>query len=186
MRVLYVNPGAELGGSERSLADLLASLRSSSSGLEMKLLVFADGELVERVRGLGIDVDVLSLPEGLATFGEYGQGKVTVASRVGALARGALAARPFVEAFRREVESFAPTLVHTNGMKAHFAAALATPLLPRVVHLRDFVSERPFTRNALPLLRRNALFVTNSRAVEDDALRLEPRLDTRVVYNGID
>jgi len=185
MRVLFVNPAAGLGGSERSLVDLIASLVGSGSALEMKLLLFAHGDLEARVRELGLDVEVLPLPEALETLGES-QREGAKGSRLAPLFRGVVAAVPYAAALRRVVVAFRPTLVHTNGMKAHLFGALAAPGLPRVVHLRDFMSERPLSRYVLPLVRRRAVFVTNSRAVEADALSVAPSLRTRVVYNGID
>jgi glycosyltransferase involved in cell wall biosynthesis len=183
VRVLYVNPAAELGGSERSLFDLLASLESTPEVVK-KLLLFGDGELARRVRGLGVDVEILPTPRELSALGESDAGAFL--ARGAAMSRAAVSLVPYLRRFRRSVRTFRPSVIHTNGMKAHVLGALAAPDLPRVVHLRDFVSERPVSRHLLPLLGRNALFVTNSRAVESDALGVSPSLRTRVVYNGID
>lgn len=185
MRVLFVNPLGGLGGSERSLLDLVASLEAAPVPVEKKLILFADGELGRRVRALGVPVDVMPLPTELATLGEFSGASERPDRRVAALARAALASAPFARAFRRAVREFRPTLVHTNGMKAHVLGALAVPDVPRVVHLRDFVAERSLTRRLLGLLGRNALVVTNSKAVEDDVLRVRA-LRTRVVYNAVD
>jgi glycosyltransferase involved in cell wall biosynthesis len=185
MRVLYVNPGAELGGSERSLLDLLASFQHSLLAVEKKLVLFADGELARLVRGLGIEVEILGLPSELETLGESSGGS-NWAGRIPGALRAALASLPTLRAIRRSAKEFRAELVHTNGTKAHVLAALALPELPRVVHLRDFVSARPVTRRLVSLLGRRALIVTNSKAVEDDALGVARSLRTRVVYNGID
>ncbi len=185
MRVLYVNPGAELGGSERSLFDLLSSLEHSLLPVQKKLLLFGDGELARRVGELGIEVEILGLSSELESLGESG-GEGSALARAKSVLSGALAGLPTLRALRRCAKAFRPELVHTNGMKAHVLAALALPELPRVVHLRDFASSRPVTRHLVPLLGRRALVVTNSKAVEADALGIAPDLVTRVVYNGID
>lgn len=186
MRVLFVNPAAELGGSERSLLDLLASFRRSALPLEPKLLLFADGELAHETRKLGVDVEVVPMPPALMTLGEFREVPASVSERAAELARAAFGAPVFLAALRRVIRAFRPTLLHTNGMKAHLLGALSAPELPRVVHLRDFVSGRPLSRHLLPLVRGRALFVTNSHAVEMDALSVSPALRTRVLYNGID
>jgi glycosyltransferase involved in cell wall biosynthesis len=185
MRVLFVSPLGELGGSERSLLDLLAAFEDSGLPLEKKLLLFSDGELREKVRALGIDVEVLEMPDALL---ELGESKAQSAGRSEARRwlAGGLALLPYVRAFRRSVHSFSPTLLHTNGMKAHVLGALATPRLPLVIHMRDFASERPVARRVLGLVERRALVVTNSSAVAEDARSVASKVRTRVVYNGID
>jgi glycosyltransferase involved in cell wall biosynthesis len=187
LRVLFVNPLGELGGSERSLLDAMSSLLSLADPVEVKLLLLAEGELGVRARALGIDVSVLPLPKPLAELGE------SSADGTGprALARTALRTLAYTPGyaldFRRRVLELAPSVLHTNGMKAHLLAASCFRRLPLVAHLRDFPSQRPISRFALPLLARpRALIVTNSRAVEADTLRARPNLATRVVYNGID
>jgi glycosyltransferase involved in cell wall biosynthesis len=187
MRVVFVNPVAGLGGSERSLLDLFASLETARLPVDKRLVLFEDGPLAGAVRRLRADIDVrvLPLPKSLLALGESAEGGKNEWDVV-QLAKSSVSALPYALAFRRAVRNFRPDLVHTNGMKAHLLAALLVPELPRVVHLRDFVSERPMSRRALPLMRRHALFVTNSKAVEADALRVDRRLRTRVVYNGID
>jgi glycosyltransferase involved in cell wall biosynthesis len=185
MRILFVNPSAELGGSERSLIDLFASLERSRRPIEKKLLLLQDGQLSDEIRRMGIDVEVLPLPPALATSGESAESGRSGARKLHVL-KAALAIAPYAAEFRRAALRYRPALVHTNGMKAHLLAAFAVPNLPRIVHLRDFVSERPMSRRALPVLRRRALFVANSKAVEADALGVDPSLRTRVVYNGVD
>ncbi len=186
MRVLFVNPFGGLGGSERSLLDSLASLRASVPSVESRLLVFAEGALAEQARAQGVPVDVRPMPSGLASLGESSAARRGVAARALSLLWAAPGFAGYVASLRRATRAFAPHVLHTNGMKAHVLMAATAPELPRVVHLRDFASERPLSRHLLPLLGRGALVVTNSVAVERDALRVAPRLRTRVVYNGID
>lgn len=187
LRILFVNPLGELGGSERSLLDALSSLRQAEAGVELSLLSFAEGELTDRARGLGVNTEILPLPSALAELGE----STADAAGAGAFARAALKALRFAPVygaeFRRRVHDLDPNVLHTNGMKAHLLAATCFRRLPLVAHFRDFPSERPFSRFALPLLRRpRAIVVTNSRAVEADVQRVSPGIRTRVVYNGID
>jgi glycosyltransferase involved in cell wall biosynthesis len=185
MRVLFVNPVSELGGSERSLLDVLAALGQSAPDLDRSLLLFSDGELAVRARALGMEVAIEPLPAALGGLGEFGSA-VRSDERAVRLARAALASPGCLLALRRCILSRRPDILHTNGMKAHVLAAAAAPELRRVVHLRDFVSERPLTSRILPWLGRRSVLVANSQAVAEDALRVAPSLCARVVYNGID
>jgi glycosyltransferase involved in cell wall biosynthesis len=186
MRVLLVNPIGTLGGSERSLLDMASSLLAASEDLNLRLLLFAEGALRKEAERMGIGVDVLPPPPVLARWGE-GQRRTSARQTAARAVRGALAGARFLRQFRHNVLSFDPTLVHTNGMKAHLAAALALRDRRLVVHLRDFPGERPLSRHVFRLLpKRRAMIVANSRAVADDAERLFSDLRVRVVYNGVD
>jgi glycosyltransferase involved in cell wall biosynthesis len=185
LRILFVNPNAELGGSERSLLDVLGALGESGSSVERHLVLFEEGELGRRARALGATVEIVPLPKALRALGESGgQGTKNAVLSVLSAARGVPG---LVYELRRRIRAFGPDLVHTNGMKAHLLAGLAVPELPLVVHLRDFVGERPLSRHLFRAFARpRVLVVTNSQAVERDVLRVAPRLRTRVVYNALD
>jgi glycosyltransferase involved in cell wall biosynthesis len=186
VRVLFVNPLGALGGSERSLLDLLAALGREGATVERRLLLMAGGELENEARALGVRVDLLPMPRALVELGEMRAEAGRRGSRAFGLGRAALVTAPYLAAFRRAVRRTAPDIVHTNGMKAHAAALLAVPELPRVIHLRDFASQRPLTRHLLGLGSRRSVVVANSEAVAADFRALSPRSRTRVVYNGID
>jgi glycosyltransferase involved in cell wall biosynthesis len=184
VKVLFVNPAGGLGGSERSLLDLVTSLRAARPDIDLALLALEDGELVSAARRLGIECDVLPLPESLAELGETNDARLPQVAA--GLARALVGAPGYFARLRRRVAGFDPTLVHTNGMKAHaLAAAIARDRL-LVVHLRDFAGERRLSRYVFGLLPRRTLVVTNSHAVERDLLELVPGVRTRVVHNAID
>lgn len=186
MRVLFLNPLGGLGGAERSLLDLLVSLRTSDFPVEPRLLLMADGELARRVRELGVEVEVCPMPAALARLGESKRNRAERGRRALELAESACVTLPYLARVRRAIRHARPDVVHTNGMKAHLTARLAVPEMPTVVHVRDFASHRPLTRHLLLVHRRRAIFAANSRAVEADLLGLEPRAATRVIYNAID
>lgn len=186
LRVLFVNPLSGLGGSERSLLDLLASLCASAPEVEPRLLLLADGELAERARALGVPVEIAAVPPALAALGESKASLREFGAELPTLVRSMPTALGYVAKLRGIARELRPRIVHTNGMKAHLLMALAVPELHRVIHLRDFASERPVSRHALPLLAQRSLILTNSRAVERDARRIAPHARTRTVYNGID
>jgi glycosyltransferase involved in cell wall biosynthesis len=184
MRVIFVNPAAGLGGSERSLLDILASLGRTALAVDKKVVLFADGELVSEIRKLNVDVSVLPAPREIDALGESAVGDG--ATERWGLLRAVLDVPSFALSLRRMVRDFRADLVHTNGMKAHVMAALAVPDVPRLVHLRDFIGARRVSRYLLPLIGQRALVVANSEAVREDALALNAELDVRVVHNAID
>jgi glycosyltransferase involved in cell wall biosynthesis len=185
LRILFVNPNAGLGGSERSLLDVLNALGAPGASVERHLIVFEEGELGRRAADLGVTVEVLPLPRALQTLGEAGE--KAAKDRGLSLLAAAGTVPSLVYELRRRIRAFRPDLVHTNGMKAHLLAGLGVPELPLVVHLRDFVGERPFSRHLFrAFARAKVRVVTNSRAVERDVLRVAPRVRTRVIYNALD
>jgi glycosyltransferase involved in cell wall biosynthesis len=187
MKVLFVSPLAGLGGSERSLLDLIVSLRQTVPAIGATLLLFEDGELARAAREHGVAVWVEPLPPRLASLGESTVSGMP-AHRAREFAAATLVAPAYFARLRARVRDFAPDVIHTNGMKAHLLFGALFTGWPLVVHLRDFPSERPLTRHLVPWLgrRRRVIVVTNSRAVATDVATLAPRVATRVVYNGID
>jgi glycosyltransferase involved in cell wall biosynthesis len=183
LRVLFVNPIGGLGGAEQSLLDALAALRTAP-GLELSLLLLDDGPLRQRTEELGIRVDVLPLPDSLATLGEFGLSSMTWLTRAAA---GSRHAASYLARLAHYLRTSRPDIVHTNGIKAHWLVC-ALRRGPTVLHFRDFVKERRLTRHALrPLCaigRRTGIAISNS--VARDLREAFPELETEVVYDGID
>ena len=48
VKIVYLNPTGQLGGAERVLLDLLASLRAAKPDLSTELIVASEGPLAER------------------------------------------------------------------------------------------------------------------------------------------
>src|SRR5258708_2129063 len=70
MRILFLNITGQVGGAERSLLDLLASLRQLDPALELVLALAADGPLVGLAAQLDVATQVLPMPEELLDFGD--------------------------------------------------------------------------------------------------------------------
>ncbi len=190
MRVLLLDPVGTLGGAERMVLDILASLRTLSPHLATGLFVAGDGALVSEAADLGADVRLLPMPDGWSALGESALSG-GVRELAGLAIRslpdaGALAA--YVLRLRRAIEDFNPSLVHTHGMKMHWLAALATPRhIPIVWHMHDLLGQRKIMAGALRAVafRVNGV-LANSRAVGADAQRVLRRARVAVVHNGID
>ncbi len=176
--ILFINPGAELGGAERVLIDFVTSARAIDPALSIQLLTFADGPLLAAVERVGAATNVLALPLGLLSLGDSGLVLRQHLRRTLKLCWSILRTLPalgsFLFALRAEVRRIAPAIVHSNGLKAHFFAGLVTPLrVPLVWHIHDFLLPRPFASRALRALSgRVSCFIAVSDAVAQE-LRLK-------------
>ncbi len=187
MKVAFLSATGKLGGAERALLDLLASLRAAEPEWPLHLVVLGPGPLADRAAELGVAVHLLPLPGSLARAGDAGGG-----SRVALLAR-LLAAGPagalWLRRLRRVLRGIAPDVVHSNGFKVHAAGALALPTGARLVwHVHDFTGTRPLMGGVLRRLSsRASAAIAVSRAVADDLRAVcGPRLPVHVVYNAVD
>jgi glycosyltransferase involved in cell wall biosynthesis len=190
MRVLFLNPGGSLGGAERSLLDLVASVRAHSPAIELGLVVASDGPLVEEAERM--DMRVIRLPFGNAVAQIGDSAFVTHGARgfapVGRhAARAVLDAASYAYRLRAALREFAPSVVHSNGIKMHLLAAAVRGRAPLVWHIRDFVGERPLVSRALRAVAgRVDAAIAISNAVAVDARSVLPRLPITVVHNAID
>jgi glycosyltransferase involved in cell wall biosynthesis len=179
-----------LGGAERCLVDLIASIRAYDSRVDVGVLVGGDGPMLPQVESLGAQVVRLPLTRDLAEVGDSALvgGDVRAALLTARrLALGALQATRYASQLRATMRRFAPSVVHSNGIKMHLLAAAAGPPAPLVWHLRDFIGERPLVPLGLRALQWRAdAGIAISRAVGADARRVLPRTAVHVVYDAID
>jgi len=187
VRILFVNPAAELGGAERCLLDLVASLRVAQPTWDLHVLAFGDGPFLGRVRELGADASALEFPDQLAQLGE----SQWDGDRLGFLrdlSRAAWRVAPFVSGLRRRLRELEPDVVHTHGIKAHLlGSVVADARLPFAFHFQDFPTDRPLSRHLLRgLRRRRAIVLGNSRAVTEDARSVLGRYRAFTLYNTVD
>nr|WP_211486207.1 glycosyltransferase family 4 protein [Corallococcus exiguus] len=188
---MFLNPVGILGGAERALVDLLACLRTLEPGLSLHLIAGTDGPLVETARGLGVETQVLALPDRLSALGDSGlreQGRAGLFRFAREIAPTPLLLTRYGLDLRRAVREAAPDLLHSNGIKTHLLSAATTGLpVPRVWHVHDFLGERPLVRRALSGLHPLAsAAIANSQAVGDDARTVLGKVPVHVVPNGVD
>ncbi len=184
-RIAFINPVGTLGGGERSLLDVFRALQLVAPDLERKLITLEPGPLTSRARALGVDVLEHPLPDAFRALGDAES--FASALRVVAHAAHGRELLAFCRGFRRAIAGLRPDVLHTNGMKAHLLAGALARQVPSVLHVRDFVSDRRWSRRLLRLARRRALvLVANSRAVARDLERELPGAPVRAVYNSID
>lgn len=188
MNVVFLNPSGQVGGAERSLLDIFASLRAAEPSWTLRLVCTADGPLVGKAEALGVRTTVVPLPPALAQLGDGGVERGGLALATG-LARGAPAAVAYLRRLRGVLRDLAPDVVHTNGFKMHVLGLWARPRrVPVVWHVHDFVGRRPVMSG---LLRRHAgrcaAVIANSRSVAEDVRSVcGGRLQVHPVYNAVD
>jgi glycosyltransferase involved in cell wall biosynthesis len=191
MRVMFLSVSGELGGAERALLDMLASLRHRQPEWPLAVVIGGPGPLAHHAATLGVTATVLPIPASLAKIGETDAGRSTVrAFELGASLLGAAApVGRYVTALRGAIQAFAPDVLHTNGFKMHVLGAWAHPRATAVVwHLHDYVACRPFSAR---LLRWNRAacsgVIANSASVAGDAAEtFGPDLTVTPVLNAVD
>ncbi|HEX8390713.1 MAG TPA: glycosyltransferase family 4 protein [Longimicrobium sp.] len=152
MKIVYLSASGALGGAERALLDLLASLRSAQPSWSLCVVAGEDGPLLGRVRELGVESRLLPFPRALSSLGDAGSaaGGMGRAGLLAGMAAAGPAAAAYALRLRRMLGDLAPDIIHTNGFKMHLLAAGAGPRgVPVVWHLHDFVSARPAMRGLL-------------------------------------
>ena len=192
VRVAFLNPTGILGGAERCLLDLVASLRDADSGIACHLIATDEGPLLEEASLLGATVEHLPLPEALAELGDSALAGERNGAALFDFSRRAVgkatAAPSYGRRLRRSLDHFGPTVVHSNGAKFHLLSGLpGSTSAPVVWHVRDMLSERPLVAKALRLMsRRVSRAIAISNLVGEDLRRVLPRVPAEVVYDAID
>jgi glycosyltransferase involved in cell wall biosynthesis len=193
VKIVFLNPAGAIGGAERALIDIIASLKKVRPAWQLSLLAAANGDLVREARELGAEASVVAFPGSLAVLGDAG----TIYEAGGRKRSIALAGRlamavPAIAIYRRRlahaIREAAPDVIHTNGFKMHVLGASAAPRnIPMLWHIHDFVRTRPMMA---PLLRayvgRCSAIVANSHSVAADikaAIGRTPPIFT--VYNAV-
>jgi glycosyltransferase involved in cell wall biosynthesis len=190
MRVMYLSASGELGGGERSLLDVVASLRRAQPSWALHVLSASEGPLTEQAAGLGAETILLPFPAVLARLGEAGASDRT-AGRWHLRAQLAWSAGTtafYAARLRRAIRAARPDLIHTNSLKMHVLGGWASPRIPVVWHLHDYIGRRPATARLLRWsVGRCAAMIANSESVAADARRVfGSRVPIVPVLNGVD
>jgi glycosyltransferase involved in cell wall biosynthesis len=195
MKLAFLSAFGEMGGAERSLYDLLASLRVARPRWELTLVVPRTGALAEKAERLGVRVLVVEFPRGLSRLGDAGAGG-PAGRRVGRakLLLNVAAAAPgvalYLRRLRRTLRRIDPDVIHANGLKSQVLAvwARAGAGVPVVWHVHDYVSARPLmARLVRACAPRCAAAVVNSRSVGEDLREVcGEGLKTFTLYNAVD
>ena len=194
MKVVYLSPSGQLGGAERVLLDILASVKTAEPEWSLHLIASGDGPLVEKAQALGVPTTIALLPAVLSTLGDAGAGgpagkQISRATLLRKLVRATPAAAKYTRRLRRLLFELKPDVIHTNGFKMHVIGVWAKPRgVPLIWHVHDYVSARPVMAR---LLKRYAghcsIAIANSQSVAEDVRSTcQNRFPVQTIYNGID
>jgi glycosyltransferase involved in cell wall biosynthesis len=189
MRILFLSPAANLGGAERCLLDLMASIVAFAPKAKIGIIAGADGPLLDDAAELG--VDVMRLPFGVR-LASAGDSAFRLRSH-GAFefftlqaGRAILEASAYALRLRTLIRAFAPSVVHSNGNKMHLLGTAARGQAPLIWHIHDFISERPVISRAMRQCAWRADgAIAISNAVSRDISHLLPRLPITTVLNAV-
>jgi glycosyltransferase involved in cell wall biosynthesis len=192
MRILFVNPIGDVGGGERVLLANLKALRQAQPDWQLCLLLCGGGPLTALAEELGVDVQVLPLPDRLSQSGDSGlKGQGKLAATIRLLVELAIALPGLLNyllTLRKSLRAIDPDLIHSNGIKTHILLALTSPAkMPIIWHIHDYYGSRPLIAKLLGRLSGSAKTgIAISKSVAADAQTVLPRLPFPVVYNTVD
>lgn len=186
MHILHLSATGALGGAERSMLDIVASVREANPDWRFSVVTGADGAVIAAAKALGAGARALPYGDALARLGEASSG--------GRLAAVALAME-YVSSLSNLIDDLRPDVIHTHGLKMHILAAWAAGAGrlarggPRIIwHVHDYVGARPATARFLRWsLGQCDAIVTNSSSVAADVREsLQPSVPVVPVLNAVD
>ncbi len=191
MRIVFLNPGAQMGGAETALVELLSSLRSAEPTWDLRLLTGEEGPLLGAAKDFVNAALCLPMPAQLKEAGDSSLAHGGIqAGRLLELFRATAGLWGYARALRGQIAAWRPDLVHATGFKMQILAALCLRAPGRTLlwHIHDYVGWRPLVRRLLRLLsRRVDGALANSDSVLSDLRRNCPGLVfTQRFYNAID
>jgi glycosyltransferase involved in cell wall biosynthesis len=191
MRIVFLSPVGAIGGAERVLLDLIASLHAAVPAADLHLIAGSDGPLVQAARAASASVTVLPMPPAIGDMGDYALASGRKSAKWSFLVRApraAWSAWRYARQLRRLIATLRPAVVHSNGIKFHLLTRLARLENAAVVwHIHDFLGSRPLMARGLRWAgRRTAGAIAISRAVAEDAEFILPSVPVEVVPNAVD
>ncbi len=190
MRLLYLNPTASMGGAERVLVDVLATVRATQPAWALGLIVGNEGTLAEEARRLGVQTTVLPFPREFARIGDAGlKGPGAWFTFVRHALVGGVAMVGYMRRLARAVRHFAPDVMHSNGFKMHLLSALAKPDQSALVwHFHDYLSSRRIASRLIRRLRTrcDAIIAVSESVAADIRGVLGSSPPVHTIWNAVD
>jgi glycosyltransferase involved in cell wall biosynthesis len=190
VRIAFLTVSDQLGGSEVALVDMIKGLRRLRPTWAVQLLLPGRGPLLARAEAAGAECVVVPMPRALRRAGEFAGGGSAGARLVfvARLAAAALSAPGYLRRLRRALAAQPPSILHTNGFKAHLAGARVARGSRLLWHVHEYVSDRGLSRRLLArLLPAVSVIVANSASVAADVrAALAPDVPVHVLHNAVD
>jgi glycosyltransferase involved in cell wall biosynthesis len=178
-----------MGGAERSLLDILTSLRQAKPAWDLHLVAGENGPLVAAAKSQGIQTHVLPLPPELARLGDWGASEVGRTALLWRMGAAGMTGARYVGFLRALLVKIQPQVVHTNGFKMHLLGAWSKPAgVPLVWHVHDYVQPRALMARLLRIhLAKASLVIANSASVAIDVrAAFGERIRVETLWNAID
>lgn len=190
LRIMFVTVSDQLGGSEIALLDMIKGLRRLRPAWPVQLVLPGRGPLLARAEAAGADCVVVPMPRALSRVGEFAGGG-SAAARLSFAARligAALSVPGYLRRMRRALAAQPPSILHSNGFKAHLVAARVAQRSRLLWHMHEYVSDRGLSRRLLArLLPAVSAIVANSASVGADVrAALAPAVPVHVLHNAVD
>ncbi|MEP0918828.1 glycosyltransferase [Leptolyngbya sp. DQ-M1] len=191
MKLLFFNHVGFIGGAERILLDVLASIRSHCPEIEIILIAGSAGALIDAATDLGVNVIYLPMPASMSQLGDShlkGDWKpLKTLKTLTQVAGSANALLRYLRRLRQTIQTIEPDLIHSNGVKAHALLSLLGRLnCPVVWHIQDFYSTRPIMAKVLRTLSRSTTSaIALSDAVKRDANTVIAPVPIDVIYPAV-
>jgi glycosyltransferase involved in cell wall biosynthesis len=194
MKVVYLSPAGHLGGAERCLLEMLATVRAARPAWPLFLVAAADGPLLARARSLGVTSSVLPFPPRLARLGDAplapqaSGASVSRLRRLGGYIGAILPSVRYARLLGSLLAGLRPDVIHSNGLKMDVLGARTRPAGSALIwHVHDYVSSRPLTSRLLQHhSARCTVAIANSHSVAADIRKICGKLPVSTVHNTVD
>jgi glycosyltransferase involved in cell wall biosynthesis len=191
MRIVFLSPVGAIGGAERVLLDVIASLHAAIPAADIHLITGSDGPLIQAARAASATVTLLPMPPAVGDMGDYALVNGRKSAKWSFLVqtpKAAWSAWRYANKLRKLLANLQPTVIHSNGIKFHLLTRIARLNHAVIVwHMHDFLGSRPLMARALRWAgQRAAGAIAISQAVAKDAKRILPFVPVEVVPNAVD
>lgn len=147
LRVAVLDHTADLGGAELALARLAAAV--DPADVDIQVIAFSPGPLVERIQRAGHGAKVVPLPGALAGVDRRSAG------RLGTAVRSTARLLPFIARLARRLRELDVDVIHSTSLKADLIAVPVSVLArrPLVWHIHDRIAPDYLPMPMVRLLR---------------------------------
>ncbi|KZM35992.1 glycosyltransferase [Oerskovia enterophila] len=177
-RVLVLDHTGELGGAELALVRLCLALGPE---VDVRVLLFSDGPLVERLRAAGVATEVIALDRRTSTTSRESVGRASLSQLV-----SLLRLVPFSWALARRVRGLRPDVVHTTSLKADLLGVVPARWARSALvwHVHDRIADDYLPSRVARVFRWAAARFPDAVIVNSEATASTLPVGTTVAYPG--
>ena len=171
-KILYIDHVAHIGGAEISLLHMVKGVKANKQ-VAVKVVLPEDGPLVDELKKLNIDVDIIPMVQ------------LNITKNPLALASYPLFLVKYIFQLLHFVNRYDIDLVHANSIKSGLLVGVVTKLarVPLIWHIRDYY-EPGWIRTLVRVWGK--LFADCIVAISQKVNNMFHHMDSLVIYNGVD